>query len=67
MHTKTLYAIRDAQGNILPSTVDVSKEFDFYYSQLYTSDISKNMEEINEFSPKTPLSNLAPVLMNYGK
>lgn len=67
MHTKTLYTIRDAHSNILPSTVDISKEFDFYYSQLCTSDISKTMEEINEFSLKAPLSNLAPVLMNYGK
>lgn len=67
MHTKTLCTIRDAQSNILPNTVDISREFDFYYSQLYTSDISKNMKEINEFSSKTLLSNLAPVLMNYGK
>lgn len=62
-----LYTIRNAQNNILTNTVDISKKFDFYYSQLYTSDISKNMEEINEYLSKIPVPSLAPMLMNYGK
>lgn len=64
---KTLYTIRSAQTNILTNTVDISKESDFYYSQLYTSDISKNMEEINEYLSKIPLPTFALVFMNYGK